>query len=85
MRVVKSPREVDVIRKATRLAALGIMEAMRSSRPGVYEYQLDAAARYVYQAGGAHGRGLPVDHGYRYQRLFRPLLPKRRAGSRTAT
>jgi len=55
MRVVKSPLEVDLIRKSTRLAALGIMEAMRSTRPGQYEYQLDAAARYVYQAGGAQG------------------------------
>jgi Xaa-Pro aminopeptidase len=57
MRIVKSPREVDLIRKSTRLAALGIMEAMRSSRPGLYEYQLDAAARYVYLAGGARGEG----------------------------
>lgn len=57
MRVVKSPREVDLIRRATRLAALGIMEAMRSTRPGLYEYQLDAAARYVYLAGGARGEG----------------------------
>jgi len=57
MRIVKSPREVDLIRKATRLAALGVMEAMRSSRPGAYEYELDAAARYVYQAGGAQGEG----------------------------
>lgn len=57
MRVVKSPREVDLLRKSTRLAALGIMEAMRSTRPGLYEYQLDAAARYVYLAGGAMGEG----------------------------
>jgi Xaa-Pro aminopeptidase len=57
MRIVKSPREIELMRRSTRLAALGIMEAMRSSRPGVYEYQLDAAARYVYQAGGARGEG----------------------------
>ena len=57
MRVVKSPLEVDLLRKSTRLAAEGIMEAMRSTRPGAYEYELDAAARYVYQAGGAMGEG----------------------------
>jgi Xaa-Pro aminopeptidase len=55
MRVVKSPREVDLIRKSTRLAALGILEAMRSTQPGQYEYHLDAAANYVYKAGGAQG------------------------------
>lgn len=57
MRLVKSPREIALIRQATRLAALGILEAMRSTRPGLYEYQLDAAARYVYLAGGARGEG----------------------------
>ena len=57
MRVVKSPLEVDLLRKSTRLAALGIMEAMRSTRPGAYEYELDAAARYVHRAGGAMGEG----------------------------
>ena len=57
MRIVKSPREIDLIRRATRLAALGIREAMRSTRPGMVEYQLDAAARYVYLAGGARGEG----------------------------
>jgi len=55
MRIVKSPRELDLIRKSTRLAALGIMEAIRSTQVGAYEYQLDAAARYVFQAGGAQG------------------------------
>jgi Xaa-Pro aminopeptidase len=33
------------------------MEAMRSTSPGVYEYQLDAAAKYVFHAGGARGDG----------------------------
>lgn len=57
LRIVKSPREVELLRRSTRLAALGLMEAMRSTRPGLYEYQLDAAARYVYQAAGARGEG----------------------------
>jgi Xaa-Pro aminopeptidase len=57
MRIVKSPREIDLLRRSTRLAAHGVMEAMRSTRPGLFEYQLDAAARYVYLAGGARGEG----------------------------
>ena len=55
LRAVKSPREIAVIREATRLAGLGIMEAMRDAEPGMYEYELEAAAQYVYKRGGAYG------------------------------
>lgn len=57
MRVIKSPAEIALIRRATQLAGLGIIEAMRSTRPGVYEYQLDAAAKYVFHVNGARGDG----------------------------
>lgn len=52
-RLIKSPAEVVVCRQAGRLAALGLCEAMRATRPGVWEYQLDAVMRYHYLAGGA--------------------------------
>jgi Xaa-Pro aminopeptidase len=55
LRAVKSPREIAVIREATRLAGLAIMEAMRDAEPGMYEYELEAAAEYVYKRGGAYG------------------------------
>jgi Xaa-Pro aminopeptidase len=57
MRVIKSPQEVAVIRKATQIAGLGLIEAMRSTAPGVYEYQLDAAAKYIFHLHGARGDG----------------------------
>jgi Xaa-Pro aminopeptidase len=57
MRVIKSAKEIELIRKATQIAGLGIIEAMRSSQPGVYEYQLDAAARYIFHLHGARGDG----------------------------
>jgi len=57
MRAVKSQREVDLIRRASQLAGLGMMEAMRSTEVGVGEYQLDAAARYVFLLGGARLEG----------------------------
>jgi Xaa-Pro aminopeptidase len=57
MRTIKSAREIALIRRATQLAGLGIMEAMRSTQPGVYEYQLDAAAKYVFHLNGARGDG----------------------------
>ena len=53
MRAVKSPRELALIRRASQLAGLGLIAAMQSTRPNVYEYQLDAAARYVFLINGA--------------------------------
>ncbi len=55
LRAVKSPREIAIIREATRLTGLGIMEAMRDAEPGMFEYELEAAAEYVYKRGGAYG------------------------------
>ncbi|HTE48111.1 MAG TPA: Xaa-Pro peptidase family protein, partial [Gemmatimonadaceae bacterium] len=55
LRAVKSPREIAVIRDATRLGGLGIMEVMRDAEPGMHEYELEAAAEYVYKRGGAYG------------------------------
>ncbi|MEO7967036.1 MAG: Xaa-Pro peptidase family protein [Gemmatimonadaceae bacterium] len=55
LRAVKSAREIAVIREATRLAGLGIMEVMRDAEPGMFEYELQAAAEYVYKRGGAFG------------------------------
>lgn len=57
MRSVKSAREIALIRRASQIAGLGIMEAMRSTRPGLYEYHLDAAARYVFLVNGARLEG----------------------------
>jgi Xaa-Pro aminopeptidase len=57
MRNIKSPREIELIRHATQIAGLGIIEAMRSTQPGVYEFQLDAAAKYHFHLQGARGDG----------------------------
>jgi len=53
MRSVKSPREIALIRRASQVAGLAIMEAMRSTHPGVREYELDAVARYIFLVNGA--------------------------------
>jgi Xaa-Pro aminopeptidase len=57
MRVIKSEKEIELIRKATQIAGLGIIEAIRSTQPGAYEYQLDAAAKYIFHLHGARGDG----------------------------
>lgn len=57
MRLIKSPREIALIREATRISGLGIMEAMRSAQPGMYEYELEAIADYVFKKHNAQGIG----------------------------
>ncbi len=55
MRMIKSERELDVLRTSARLHGLGILEAMRSTEPGITEYQLEAIMRYIYWQHGATG------------------------------
>jgi Xaa-Pro aminopeptidase len=55
LRAVKSSREIAVIREATRIAGLGIMEAMRDTKPGMHEYELQADAEFVFKKNGALG------------------------------
>ena len=55
LRGIKSPREIAVIREATRITGLGIMEAMRDARPGMFEYELQADAEFVFKKYGAYG------------------------------
>ena len=55
LRLIKSPREISMLEKATKLSGLALMEAMRSTVPDIYEYELDAVAKYVYYRDGAQG------------------------------
>ena len=55
LRTIKSAREIAIIREATRLTGLGIMEAMRDAKPGMTEYELQAPAEFVFKKGGAYG------------------------------
>lgn len=55
LRGPKRPREIAIIREATRIAGVGIMEAMRDARPGMYEYELQAGAEFVFKKYGACG------------------------------
>jgi len=52
MRPHKSMAELALLRRSTEIAAEGIGEAMRSVRPGAYEYQVAAVARCVFSLNG---------------------------------
>ncbi|HSL22817.1 MAG TPA: aminopeptidase P N-terminal domain-containing protein [Vicinamibacterales bacterium] len=55
LRLLKSPREIAVVRESTRIAGLAIMEAMRAARPGMYEYELEAIGDYIFKKHNAQG------------------------------
>lgn len=57
LRLIKSAKEIALIRTATQVAGLAITEAMRSTEPGIYEYELDAVAKYIFFLNGARGEG----------------------------
>lgn len=57
LRVIKSARELDLMRRAGRLTALATCEAVRATRPGMIEWQLAAAADCVFATHGARGAG----------------------------
>jgi Xaa-Pro aminopeptidase len=61
LRWVKSPYEIERLRMAGKIGAEGVKEAIKGTRPSMYEYELEAAARFVYTKRGARGDGfMPI-------------------------
>lgn len=54
-RWIKRPYEIELMKKSSEIGAEGVKEAMKGTRPGMYEYELEAAARFVYTKRGARG------------------------------
>ena len=44
---------------ACELSAIGHAEAMRFARPGLYEYQVQAAMEFMWREGGSRRNGYP--------------------------
>jgi Xaa-Pro aminopeptidase len=59
LRWVKTPYEVERLRRSGRIGAEAVAEAIRATRPGMYEYEVAAAAQYVNTRLGARGDGFP--------------------------
>ncbi len=56
---IKSPAEIDILQTSVNIAAEAHRTAMKSIRPGMYEYQLQAIIRYIYSINGAPAAGFP--------------------------
>ncbi len=55
LRLIKDEREIALIRRAARLAAMAMMECMRSTKPGQMEYEISALAKFIFLREGAQG------------------------------
>jgi Xaa-Pro aminopeptidase len=44
LRLVKSPAEVEIMRRAARLRVKALLETMKSTRPGMWEYEVAASS-----------------------------------------
>jgi Xaa-Pro aminopeptidase len=55
MRAIKSPAEIALITRATKIGGEAILEAMRSTAPGLAEYEIDALAQFIFVRHGAQG------------------------------
>ena len=57
LRLVKSPEEIDRLRRAAEITAEAHMAAMRDGRPGAREYQVQSEIEYAFLRRGGSGPG----------------------------
>jgi Xaa-Pro aminopeptidase len=55
LRWVKTPYEIERMRKSGQIAAEAMREAMKGTKPGMFEYEIEAAARFIQTKRGARG------------------------------
>lgn len=60
MRMIKGEAEVEVLRRNGRISAEAHNAAIAITRPGIYEYEIEAEAAYVMLRNGAEGNGYPA-------------------------
>jgi Xaa-Pro aminopeptidase len=59
LRQVKTPYEQAVLRKCLQITCEGHRAGMRKARPGLFEYEVEAAIEAVYKSNGAEGPAYP--------------------------
>jgi Xaa-Pro aminopeptidase len=59
MRIIKSPEEIEMLRKATEISVVAHNQAMMSVEPGMREYEVAAVYEYVFKKMGAAAPGYP--------------------------
>jgi Xaa-Pro aminopeptidase len=57
MRLLKSPTELEALKKAVKVSAEGHVRAMRVTKPGLGEWELQAEVEYLFKRRGARAPG----------------------------
>lgn len=60
LRNIKTPGEIEVLRQNGKISAEGIRRAIARAKPGMYQYQVAAEARYWFAFNGAQGIAYPA-------------------------
>lgn len=60
LRLIKSAREIEVLTRNGRISAEAIVNAIRATRPGRFEYELEAEATYHHVRNGVQIAGYPA-------------------------
>lgn len=53
MRLIKDQAEIDTMRRAAAISDVAHRRAMRATRPGMHEYEIEAELLYEFRRGGA--------------------------------
>jgi Xaa-Pro aminopeptidase len=59
LRLIKDADELRRLRRAVDVSAAGHLAAMRETKPGSWEYEIEAAAEAAFRRGGAERLGYP--------------------------
>ena len=59
LRWIKSPYEIEQLKTAGKIGAEGVLEAIKITKSGMFEYELEAVATYYYVKRGARGDAFP--------------------------
>jgi Xaa-Pro aminopeptidase len=59
MRLYKSRAEIKMMRRAGEISAKAHCQAMKTTRPGKYEYQIESELQYVFAQEGARSEAYP--------------------------
>ena len=60
LRMIKTPREIEILRRAGKVSADGIAAAIAATEAGAWEYELEAAAKHVFLQHGAEMEAYPA-------------------------
>ncbi|MBZ0135274.1 MAG: aminopeptidase P N-terminal domain-containing protein [Planctomycetes bacterium] len=57
MRLIKNDDDLRYMRRAAEITAEGHNAGMRATRPGMFEYEVQADIEYIFRKGGSHRNG----------------------------